>query len=179
MNIFECVTLRKVLNCLTFTPLSIYGFACGQIFCNLSLQCQVVPERLQLTQDESRQIRHIWYIQELTSTLVRLKIREAWTGIKLTYTKPANISLPALIQLVCGPARDLQKGKCLESENICLIDMSSECFRFYVSPKGSFFSAGTKLFCSNIARILPSVSVSSLGSKISFPAQAKWIKNAI
>lgn len=65
--------ITKVLNWLTFTPLSIYGFAFGQIFCDLSLQCQVLPERLQLIQDENRQIRHIWNIQELPSTQVRLK----------------------------------------------------------------------------------------------------------
>lgn len=52
-----------------------------------------------------------------------------------------------------------------------LISVSSEWLGLsYTSPKGSVFSTGTKLFLSNIARILPWGSASSLGSKTSFPA---------
>lgn len=63
--------LTKVLNWLTFTPLLIDGFAFGQIFCDLSLQCKVFPERLQLIQNK-KQMKHI--IQELSSTQVTLKL---------------------------------------------------------------------------------------------------------
>lgn len=54
-----------------------------------------------------------------------------------------------------------------------LVYIYSEYFIIYISPEGSFLSTGNKLFCSNIARILPWGSVSSLRSKTLFPARVK------
>lgn len=113
------------------------------MFCDLSLQCQVLPERFQLTQDKSRQIRHIWEVQGLPSSTGENKIRDAWTWIKLTPTKSPNIFLPALIQLVCRPARDLQKKKKMfgvrKSPKSVRKHLSGLRVLWVFHPKGRFF----------------------------------------
>lgn len=95
-----------------------------------------------------------------------------------------NMSLPPLIQLIYGPARDLQIGKHCDPHNENTFELFifhyiiyvPLCY-FYLSPKGSSFSTGTKLLCSSSARILLWGSVSSFGLKTLFPAYTKQIKS--
>lgn len=58
---------------------------------------------------------------------------------------------------------------------LVLVSPSYFCFL----PKGSSFSTGTKLLCSNSARILLWGSVSSFGLKALFPAYTKQIKYSL
>lgn len=130
----------KIMNQLTFTPLPSYGFAFCQIGCYLPLKLQVLPDRPQL-QTEARDIKisPTWShnlsinticIQEVKQQIViqsYLSIKN-WLFLKIFISKTSqvsclihtfllyqgelvNVSLPPLIQIIYGPAQDLQKGK--------------------------------------------------------------------